>query len=214
MRATVFLIIICFVAYPFGIKYHELLCFRYSAFVDKMEWWRVITAMFIHANLLHLLGNMLFLFLFGKGLENKIGSFRLLLCFLTGGVVNFLSSYFFYNHNEPIVGASGAISTIIGLLMIYDPWKISFLLNLFPMPLGVAALTYMFLNVFLAHAQNKQNYEGLHTAYELHVMGFLVGIVFGIIWNKDWKKNLLICIISFIAFYVIIWAFIYYLKTI
>jgi len=213
MKATTLLILVCFIAYPFGIKYGDILCFKYSGFVDHREWWRVITAIFVHANIPHLLWNMLFLLLFGRSLEKNIGSARLLFCFLVGGVISFLSSCFFYSMGQPLVGASGAICTIIGLLMIYNPWKISFVLNFFPMPLGVAALTYMTLNILQAYFQNKENVEGTHTAYELHVIGFIVGILFGILWNNDWKKNLLICLISFIAFYLIIGAIIYYLNN-
>jgi membrane associated rhomboid family serine protease len=84
-------------------------------------------------------------------------------------------------------------------------------LNFFPMPLGVAAITYMLLNFFLAHSRSHY-FSGMHTAYELHITGFLTGIVLGILWNRDWKKNLLICIVSFIGFYLILGLIIYFIR--
>jgi rhomboid family protein len=154
---------------------------------------------------------MLFLFFFGRALERQIGPDRLLICFFVGGIISLLASVIFYNHDQAVVGASGAICTVIGLLMIYSPWRISFLLNFFPMPMGVAALTYLLLNFFLAYSP-AQGGNGLHTAYHLHIVGFFAGIGFGILWNPDWKKNLLISILSFIGFYLIIGLIFYYFS--
>lgn len=204
------LVLICIVAYPFGFKYGDMLAYSYSNLADRHQWWTLCTALFVHGSLGHLLGNMLFLFLFGRALENIIGPARLLLVFFTGGILSLLASRIFYQPDMPVVGASGSICTILGLLMIYSPWKMSFLLNFFPMPLGVAALTYMIMNYVMA--QRNYGGAGSHTAYELHIMGFLVGIIFGIAWVKDWKKNLLISILSFIAFYIILFLIIFYYR--
>jgi len=206
-QATWLLIVACIVVYPFGFSYHNMLAFRYSAFSDAGHWWTLATALFVHGSLGHLLGNLLFLFLFGRSLENIIGPARLLLVFFTGGALSLLASHLFYPAGMPIVGASGSICTILGLLMIYSPWKISFLLNFFPMPLGVAALTYMIMNYVMAQSNHRGN-----TAYELHIMGFLVGLIFGVLWVADWKKNLLISILSFIAFYIILFIIISYFR--
>ena len=212
MRATVLLILICIAVYPLGFQYPGLLSYSYDNLVVRHEWWTPVTALFMHGSLGHLLGNMLFLFLFGRALERIIGSERLLFSFLAGGVLSILTSFFFYAPSEPIVGASGAICTIIGLLMIYSPWKISFLLNFFPMPLGVAALTYLLVNFFLAYSSRQNPSSGMHTAYELHIMGFVAGILLGMAWNPDWKKNLLISVLSFIGFYIILALIIFYVK--
>jgi len=199
------LVLACIIMYPLGFRYEHLLAFRYSAFTEQGQWWTLFTALFVHGSKGHLLGNLLFLFLFGRSLEHKIGPGRLLVVFLTGGAVSLLASHLFYNAQVPIVGASGSICTILGLLMIYSPWKVSFLLNFFPMPLGAAALTYMVMNYILAHSRN-----GSHTAYELHIVGFLAGIFFGMLWVEDWQKNLLISILSFIGFYLVLGLIIYF----
>jgi len=208
-QATLLLVLLCIVAYPFGFKYSDQLAFTWNGLVNRFQWWTLITALFMHGSLGHLLGNMLFLFLFGKALENIIGPGRLLLVFLAGGAVSLLASRLFYLPDTPIVGASGSICTILGLLMIYSPWKISFLLNFFPMPLGVAALTYMLMNYIMAR-NGYHSANGMHTAYELHIAGFIAGICFGVLWNPDWKKNLLISVLSFIGFYLVLALVIHY----
>ena len=206
-QATWLLVLACIVAYPLGFRYHGMLAFTYYGFIDRHQWWTPVTALFVHGSPGHLLGNMLFLFLFGRSLEHIIGPVRLLQVFLTGGILSLLASHIFYGINVPIVGASGSICTILGLLMICSPWKISFLLNFFPMPLGVAALTYMIMNYAMATSRTGSN-----TAYELHIIGFLVGIFFGIAWVPDWKKNLIISILSFIVFYLILFFIIFHYR--
>lgn len=214
MKATLFLVFACIIAYPFGLQMPGLLSYSYNNLVVRHEYWTLITALFMHGSLMHLLGNMLFLLLLGSSLERTIGSDKFLCAFFTGGALSLLAGYFFYGHDELIVGASGSICTIIGLLMIYNPWKISFLLNFFPMPMGVAALTYMLVNFYMAYqSHHSPEAGGMHTAYELHIMGFVVGILLGRLWNPDWKKNLFISIISFVAFYIILGLVVYYFRN-
>ena len=167
--ATTWLILICLLLYIPGFQYQRLLSFTYNNLVYRHQWWTLFTALFVHGSLGHLLGNLLFLFLFGRSLERIIGSSRLLLVFFAGGALSLLASHLFYDADVPVVGASGSICAILGLLMIYSPWKISFLLNFFPMPLGVAALTYMVMNYLLSRTSN--NAVGSRTAYELHIAG-------------------------------------------
>jgi len=213
MKATLLLIITCIFAFPLGFRYPGLFEYSYNNLVLRHEWWTPLTALFIHGSLGHLLGNMLFLLLFGNALERIIGPGRLIFAFFAGGAVSLLSAWFFYPANEPVVGASGAICTIIGLLMIFNPWKISFLLNFFPMPMGVAALTYMLVNFFMAwSSRHDPSPTGAHTAYELHIIGFIAGIILGTFWNPDWKKNLLISILSFVIFYIILGLVYFYFR--
>jgi membrane associated rhomboid family serine protease len=100
------------------------------------------------------------------------------------------------------VGASGAISTVIAMVMLYDPWKLSFLLVGFPMPLGVAGLTFVLLNFWMAN-KPIDNTASMHVAYSVHIIGFALGILFSILLNPDWKKNLLACILLFIGYYAV-----------
>jgi len=209
--ATFLLIIICFAVYKRGLENPELYC-SYNNIFKHGRWWTIFTALFVHGNLMHLLGNMLFLYLFGKGLENHIGPLKLILVFIVGGAISMLFCCFYYPPDMPCVGASGAICTILATLMLFNPWKFSLLLNFFPMPLGVAGFTYLLINIFGFYNDMKHpNHEGLQTAYLGHLMGFVVGIVLGIVLCPDWKMNLLLSIVQFIAYYLILLLIYYYL---
>ncbi len=207
--ATMLLIIACIVCYPIGLQRGDYYaCSYYNVFTEK-HWWVVFTALFVHGNLLHMIVNMLFLFLFGRGLEKNVGPFKLLLVFLIGGAASMYFSIFYYD--GPVVGASGSISTILATLMLFDPWKFSLLLNLFPMPIGVAGFTYIVLNFAGLYMDAKQpSAGGTHTAYMGHISGFVAGIFLGMALSPNWKKNLVISIIQFILFYVLLLAIIHF----
>jgi len=203
-KATWFLIIACCVIYPIGIQNDDWAC-SYNSIFLLGKWWTVFTALFVHGSLGHLLGNILFLFLFGRGLEKYIGLGGLLFVFIVGGAISMFLSIFYYPPNEPCVGASGAISTILATLMLFNPWRLSLLLYLFPMPLGVAAFTFLLMNFsgFIMARHNVQT-EGMQVAYLGHLIGFVVGIVLGMMLSSNWKKNLFFSIIQFICFYLIV----------
>ena len=207
---TWLLVILCIVCFPTGLTRPDLAC-SYNNIVFHHRWWCLFTALFVHGSLGHLLGNMLFLFLFGRGLERRLGATALLFIFLVGGAGSMLFCAFYYPHDMPCVGASGAICTILATLMLFDPWKISLLLNLFPMPLGVAGFTYMLMNIAgFYNASHHATSGDLQTAYAGHLAGFVIGIVFGIILCRDWQKNLLICVLQFIGYYLLLLGIYYF----
>ncbi len=210
-KATLSLIAICCIAYPAGFRYSYLQCSYDNIFLSG-NWWSVFTALFLHGNLMHLLGNMLFLLLFGLGLEKKVGPGRLIAVFLLGGAISMFLSSFYYPHNQPSVGASGAIATILAALMLFNPWRISFLLNFFPMPIGVAGFTFLLLNIGgLYRDFAHPSVSNFHVAYMGHLIGFLVGIVFASVVTPDWKKNLVLSVIQFIGFYALLLLIFHYL---
>jgi membrane associated rhomboid family serine protease len=162
--------------------------------------WTLITTLFVHASLIHLVGNMLFLYVFGNTLENVVGGRNTLATFLTGGVATLLFGIPFYPSNVPLVGASAAIFTLAATAMLVKPLKFSWLF-LF-LPVGLVAIIYFVYNVFAV-------YNGLSggVAYISHVIGFLIGIPFGVGWSPRWARNLLITL-SLLATYVIIIVFV------
>jgi membrane associated rhomboid family serine protease len=82
----------------------------------------VVTAMFLHANLAHLGGNMLFLWVFGNNIEDRLGHLRFVLFYVVGGVV---ATYVFAFLNAgslvPLLGASGAVAAILGAYLVMHP---------------------------------------------------------------------------------------------
>lgn len=157
--------------------------------------WTLVTALFLHADPAHLLGNMMFLFVFGNTLEKELGAGRTLAAFFTGGVLSFLLGVFFYPPETFLIGASAAIFTLASFAMLVKPLKFSFL---FFMPIGLIALIYFIYNVLAVYYG-----AGGNIAYVSHVIGFILGVPFGAAWGKNVLQNLLITITLFIAYLII-----------
>jgi membrane associated rhomboid family serine protease len=125
---TVALIVLNVIVYVLAIRHggsffsgpdtHEVL--KYGAIPRTLthgggRWLTVFSAMFMHASLLHLAGNMLFLWIFGNNTEDSMGPVRYLLFYLLGGVVVLAVQVVLApNSTAPIVGASGAIAAVLG----------------------------------------------------------------------------------------------------
>jgi rhomboid protease GluP len=155
--------------------------------------WTLVTSLFLHADILHLAGNMLFLYVFGNTLEEDLGAAKTLGVFFFGGIVSFLLSLLFYNPATPLIGASAAIFTLSAIVMLIKPLKFSILL----LPQGLLAILYFVLNAVAVYSGTGGN-----VAYIAHLIGFAVGIPFGVAWSKNWLKNLLVSIAMLIVFLV------------
>lgn len=95
---------------------------RLAQIMDKSaaSWWdlsvlTIVTCIFIHANWLHLIGNLAYLWVFGIPVEQRLGTFGLLVVFLLGGVLaNVIVTLRLPQLDTPIIGASGAVSAVVG----------------------------------------------------------------------------------------------------
>jgi membrane associated rhomboid family serine protease len=146
----------------------------------KVPFLSVLTSMFLHASWLHLVGNMLFLYVFGDNVENRMGRVRFALFYLAAG---YLATYgFAFAHSgdtQSLVGASGAISGALGAyLYLYPRARVTSLFPfLFFVPLRFPAwvvLGFWFVLQWLA-AQTAGNGPGV--AYLAHVVGFAFGFL-------------------------------------
>jgi len=146
--------------------------------------WILVTSLFLHADVFHLAGNMIFLYAFGNTLEKELGAGKTLLAFFTGGILSLLLGVFFYDPAVYLIGASAAIFTLTAVVMLVKPLKFSFI---FFMPLGLVALIYIIYNIVAVQTGSEGN-----IAYISHVIGFGVGIPLGAIWSKSLVRNLLI----------------------
>ena len=162
-----------------------------------------MTTLFLHAGILHLAGNMIFLYAFGNALEKEVGTGKTFLAFFTGGILSLLFGVFFYNPNVYLVGASAAIFTLTAVVMLVKPLKFSFI---FFMPLGLVALIYIIYNVVAVQTGVEGN-----VAYISHVIGFAVGIPLGVMWSKNLVRNLLITLGLLILYLFIIFVLTPYL---
>jgi membrane associated rhomboid family serine protease len=146
--------------------------------------WTLITGLFLHGDPLHLIGNMIFLYVFGNTLEDTLNADKTLSAFLLGGVLSFLLSAFVYDPEVLMVGASAAIFTLAAIAMLVRPLKFSFF---FMMPIGLVAIIYFIYNLTAVY----YGYQG-NIAYISHVIGFVIGVPLGIGWSRKWVENLLI----------------------
>lgn len=81
-----------------------------------------VTCMFLHGGLMHLFGNMLYLWIFGNNIEDALGHFKFLVFYLVTGIVGSLMHLAFnLGSTLPIIGASGAISGVLGAYFLYYP---------------------------------------------------------------------------------------------
>ena len=142
----------------------------------------VLTAMFLHGGLLHLLGNMLFLFVFGNNVEDRLGHARYLFFYLACG---YLATYGFAladpNSSETLVGASGAIAGVLGAYLVLFPnARVTSLVPfLFFIPVWLPAwlvLGSWFVLQWI-YFQGTATAEGAGVAYLAHVVGFAAGVV-------------------------------------
>lgn len=159
--------------------------------------WTLVTGLFLHANLTHLIGNMIFFYIFGNTIENELGDKWVLIPFFVGGIGSFLLSTLFYDPSVSMIGASAAIFTLTAIVMLLKPLKFSFY---FLMPLGLVAIIYFSYNLLAAQidAEGTVSYIG-------HIIGFSIGIPFGIASSNDWHKNLLITVLLFVIYLGVIW---------
>jgi membrane associated rhomboid family serine protease len=147
----------------------------------KVPFLSVLTAMFLHGGWLHLIGNMLFLSVFGGNVENRMGRLRFTLFYLAAG---YLATYGFAlahaDDTQSLVGASGAISGTLGAYLYLCPRArvTSLFPFLFFIPLRFPAwmvLGFWFVLQWLA-AQSARG-SGPGVAYLAHVVGFVFGFL-------------------------------------
>jgi membrane associated rhomboid family serine protease len=146
----------------------------------------LFTSMFLHAGWLHLIFNMLYLWVFGRNLEDLIGRARFLLFYLLCGVIAAVVHIVFNAYsNLPTIGASGAIAGVMGGFLIKFPRAristlVIFIVFFTAMELPAALLLlFWFAMQFLSGFETlgAHNYVGGGTAYFAHIGGFLAGML-------------------------------------
>lgn len=137
--------------------------------------WRFVTSMFLHANFIHLLFNMIVLYTAGRLIEVRIGTVEFLKLYLISGLLGnllfLLISYANYISPTTIgIGASGAIAGLLGAAYVFYPTARILLFFIIPMPISVFFIFYLmieFLGIF------NMNYTGIGSA--AHLGGALAG---------------------------------------
>jgi membrane associated rhomboid family serine protease len=150
-------------------------------------WLTILTAMFMHGGFMHIIGNMLYLWIFGDNIEDNFGHGTFAIFYLICGVAATFAQIFVDPTSViPNLGASGAIAGVLGAyLLMFPRGSVSVLMGrgIIPMPaiivIGFWALL-QFLSGFGAIATTEQTAGG-GVAYMAHVGGFIAGLVLAVL---------------------------------
>jgi len=154
----------------------------FSDGIDLSEIRDVFTSMFMHAGLMHLLGNMLYLWIFGDNVEDAMGHFKYLLFYLAGGFVASIAHIFVNPSSQiPTVGASGAIAAALGAYLVFYPQSrvatfipLGFFMTLRMLPASIVLIVWFFLQLFNGVLTLGAADVG-GTAFWAHIGGFVFG---------------------------------------
>ena len=160
-----------------------------------IRWLTVFTSMFLHGSWLHVLSNMLALYIFGDNVEDRLGHGRYLAFYLLGGVIAGLTQIIAYPNSQlPTVGASGAIAAVLGgYLILYPRAKVRTLVPLFFVwVVQIPAVVYLVL-WFVSQLFNgtlalqSETFQGGGVAWWAHIGGFLSGMI--LVKILDLRRN-------------------------
>ena len=187
--AVVTLVIILLNAFAFfqELSFGDRFVFAWSAIpvriVHGQHLVTLLTSMFLHASWMHIIGNMVYLWAFGREIEDAMGGFRFLVFYLTGGVVAMMAQILGDPFSRiPSLGASGAIAAVMGAFIVTYPRDriktVIFFLIFFRVTFIPAAILIGFwLLIQLFHVGMVAQVKTGGVAYLAHVGGFLFGVV-------------------------------------
>jgi membrane associated rhomboid family serine protease len=149
----------------------------------------IFTSMFLHVNLIHLVGNLIYLWIFGNNIEDRLGRLGFLLFYLGGGVAAAVAQIAIDPNSEvPMVGASGAISAVLGAYLVLFPGArilslvfLGFFYQLIEVPAVIVLGLWFALQLIdgigslgLAGAEGG-------VAFFAHIGGFVAGVLVGLV---------------------------------
>jgi len=144
----------------------------------------LLTSMFLHGGWLHIIGNMWFLWIFGDNVEDELGHFQYLIFYLICGLGSGIAQLMFsWGSRVPAIGASGAISGVLGAYMIFFPGTqvltlVPLLIFFFTVRLpAIVFIGVWFVFQFLSGVGSVQSGQSGGVAWWAHVGGFLLGIL-------------------------------------
>ncbi len=149
----------------------------------------MFTSMFLHGGWLHLLGNMLFLWIFGNNVEDRLGPVLFLLFYLAGGVAAVLAQVAIDPQSEiPLVGASGAIAAALGAYIVLFPGArilslvfLGFFYQLLEVPAIIVLGFWFALQLLSGVASFDAETAQGGVAFFAHIGGFVFGLAVGVV---------------------------------
>ncbi|MDG1297426.1 MAG: rhomboid family intramembrane serine protease [Saprospiraceae bacterium] len=182
---------------------------------DGQNMYALLSSMFMHGSWMHLIGNMVFLWIFADNIEATVGSGKFFLFYIIGGIAAVLAHmYLGVNFDQinccsicsnaipcngisdacsyftPLVGASGAISAVLGAYLVMFPTsKVKLLFIVFPFRLpAFLFLGFWIVQQYLRGMESLTN-DGSNVAWWAHIGGFAFGLIIGIIFRNSIPRD-------------------------
>ena len=153
----------------------------------------LITAMFMHGGIMHLVGNMLYLWIFGDNVEHRFGHFWFLVFYLFSGLVaSFAQIIFDPNSVIPNLGASGAIAGVLGAYMVLFPRNrvnAVFFYVIVSIPAVFVIGLWGATQMFQGFGSMFETGQSGGVAYMAHIGGFVAGVTMGFIARATFKEE-------------------------
>ncbi len=177
------------------ISAYDLVVYRWGFRPNAPSLVTLITAMFLHGGLMHLVGNMLYLWIYGNNVEDRLGMGAYLFWYLATGIAaTLVFTAFNLGSPLPLVGASGAISGVLGLYFIWFPRHIvKMWVLLFPFYVGVVRIRATFVLVAYLVLDNLLPFllvpEGGGVAHGAHIGGFIAGTLVALLLGRTPRRE-------------------------
>ena len=167
--------------FDYGFKPSHFFSNSYQADSKVAPLFTIFTSMFLHGGILHLLGNMLFLWIYGNNIEDSMGSIKFLIFYLLCGfAAALLQATISIESSTPMIGASGAVSGVLSAyFLLFPKARVLTLVILFifitfiRIPAGIL-IGFWFLSQLINAYFNDPNSPGV--AWYAHIGGFLMGL--------------------------------------
>jgi membrane associated rhomboid family serine protease len=163
---------------------------------DGGQWHTLFTHMFLHGGVAHVLGNCWFLWIFGKNVEDRLGSLQFLIFYLLSGLAAAAMQMIVDpGSSVPMLGASGAISGVLGAYLLLFPtaWIIAlvpWIVPILPVPAFVFLVLWFVIQAFSGVGSLLDNSAGGGVAWWAHTGGFLAGIgMLAFAKNAGWVRR-------------------------
>ena len=152
----------------------------------------LITSMFMHGGFMHLIGNMLYLWIFADNIEDELGPVKFICFYILSGIAAALTQVFLNTESTiPMIGASGAIGGVLGAYIVNHPKAkvivlipLGFFSQIVKIP-ALYVLGFWFVLQFINSSLSSS--EGGGVAYGAHIGGFIFGAVAILFFNKKNK---------------------------
>lgn len=157
------------------------LAFRPRRIVENGEYYRLLSAGFVHGSIAHLAFNMITLFFFGPLLEGVLGPIGFLVLYF-GSEMAAHGLTFMLNHDDPYyssIGASGAVSGVVFAFCLFQPFAMLGVFLVIPMPAIIFAVLYVVVSIYALRQRDDGMYGGI--AHEAHIGGAVGGVILTIL---------------------------------